>query len=78
MKTKPFLRECLLVPVSSCFLSNLNYPFFIIDKSHKTLRLLSDITSLVPSTGINVLKIGQCLYQGKSTGSVSSINKSGS
>ena len=50
-----------LVPVSRSLLSYFNYSFFIICKAHKALWFFSNIATLVPSTGINILKIGQSL-----------------
>jgi len=56
------MRGNLLVPVSSSLLPNFYDSIFIIHKDNQTLRFPPDIVSLIPSTGVNVLKIGQRLF----------------
>lgn len=56
------LREDLLFPINRSLLPNLYDSFFVIHKDNETLRFFSDIVSLISSTGVNILKIGQSLF----------------
>lgn len=58
------LRGDLLFPINSSLLPNLYYSFFIIHKDNENLRFFPDIVSLISSTGINILKVGQSLFIG--------------
>lgn len=52
-----------LIPIRSSLLPNFLYPFFVIHQNHKALRFPSHIVSLIPPTGVYILKIGQRLHK---------------